>query len=152
MENRLEMIKSNELQKHGGDAIVNVFTELCQQSWSMKKWLAQWTQSLVIPIPKKDNLGKCENYRTLSLISHSSKMLLRIILNRLNPQVEHILSDEQAGFRKGRSTVEQIFNCRILMERLIESQKDLYHNFTILRKPLTVYGMTDYGIHYKSMA
>ena len=68
----------------------------------MKKWPTQWTQSLVIPIPKKGNLRKCENYRTLSLISHSSKMLLRIILNRLNPQVERILSDEQAGFRKGR--------------------------------------------------
>ena len=61
-------------------------------------------------------------------------MLLRIILNRLNPQVERILSDEQAGFRKGRSTVEQIFNCRILMERHIESQKDLYHNFIDFKK------------------
>ena len=84
---------SSELLKHGGDAIVNVFTELCQQSWSMKKWPAQWTQSLVIPIPKTGNLRKCENYRTLSLISHSSNILLRIILNRLNPQVERILSD-----------------------------------------------------------
>ena len=109
----------------GGDAIVNVFTELCQKSWYMKKWTAQWTQYLVIPIPKKGNLRKCENYRTLRLISHSSKKCLRIILNRLNPQVERILSDEQAGFRKGRSTVEHIFNCRILMERHIESQMDL---------------------------
>ena len=70
---------SSELLKHGGDAIVNVFTELCQKSWSMKKWPAQWTQSLVIPIPKKGNLRKCENYRTLSLISYSSTILLRII-------------------------------------------------------------------------
>ena len=61
-------------------------------------------------------------------------MLLRIILNRLNPQVERILSDVQAGFRKGRSTVEYIFNCRILMERHIESQKDLYHNFIDFKK------------------
>ena len=61
-------------------------------------------------------------------------MLLRIILNRLNPQVERILSDEQAGFRKGGSTVEQIFNCRILMERHIESQKELYHNFIDFKK------------------
>ena len=125
---------SSELLKHGVDAIVNVFTELCQKSWSMKKWPAQWTQSLVIPIPKKGNLRKCENYRTLIPISHSSKILLRIILNRLNPQVERILSDEQAGFRKGRSTIEQIFNCRILMERHIDSQKDLYHNFIDFKK------------------
>ena len=87
MENRLEMIISSELLKHGGDAIVNVFTELCQKSWSMKKWPALWTQSLVIPIPKKGNLRKYENYRTLSLLSHSSKMWLRIILNRFNLQV-----------------------------------------------------------------
>ena len=125
---------SSELLKHRGDAIVNVFTELCQKSWSMKKWPAQWTQYLVIPIPKKSNIRKCENYRILSLMSHSSKMLLRIILNRLNPQVERIISDEQAGFRKGKSTVEQIFNCRILMERHIESQKDLYHNCIDFKK------------------
>ena len=108
---------SSELLKHVGDAIVNVFTELCQKAWSMKKWPAQWTQSLVIPVPKKGNLRKCENYRILSLISHSSKICLRIILNRLNPQVERILSDEQSRFRKGRRTVEQICNCRILMEK-----------------------------------
>ena len=125
---------SSELLKHGGDAIVNVFTELCQKSWSMKKWPAQCTQSLVIPIPKKGNLRKCENYRTLSQISHTSNIFLRIILNILNPQVERILSDKQAGFRKGRSTVEQIFNCRILMEKHIESQKDLYHNFIDFKK------------------
>ena len=129
-----------------------MFTELCQKSWSMKKCPAQWTQSLVIPIPKIGNLRKCKNYRTLSLISHSSKIMLRIILNRLNPQVECILSDEQAGFRKGKSTVEQIFNCRILMERHIESQRTYIIILSILRKLLTVYGMTDYGLHYKSMA
>ena len=80
------------------------------------------------------DLRKCENYRTLSLISHSSTILLRIILNRLNPQVERILSDEQAGFRKGRITVEQIFNCRILMVRHIESLNDLYHNVIDIKK------------------
>ena len=61
-------------------------------------------------------------------------MLLRIILNRLNPQVERILSSEQAGFRKRRSTVEQIVNCRILIERHIESQKELYHNCIDFKK------------------
>ena len=107
-----------------------MFTEVYQKLWSMKKWPAQCTQSLVINIPKKVNLRKCENHRTLSLISHSSK----IILKRLNPQVERILSDERAGFRKGRSTVEQIFNCRILMERHIESQQDLYRNVIDIKK------------------
>ena len=109
--------------------IVNVFTELCQKSWSMKKWPAQWTQYLVIPIPKKGNLRQCENYRTLILISHSSKILLRIIINRLNPQVACILYDEQAGFCKGRSTVEHICNCRIIMERHIYREKIIISYF-----------------------
>ena len=123
-----------ELLKYGGDAIVNVFTELCQSSWSKKEWPKQWTESLIVPIPKKGNLRKCENYRTLSLICHSSKILLRIILNRLTSQAEEILSEEKAGFRKGRSTTEQIFNYRNLIEKHLESQKDLYHNFIDFKK------------------
>ena len=70
----------------------------------------------MIPVPKKVNLRKCPNYRTISLISHSSKILLTIILNRMNPQVECILSVEQAAFRKGRSMFEHILNYRNLME------------------------------------
>ena len=72
------------------------------------------TQSLVIRIPKKGNLQRCLNYRTISLISHSSKVMLKIILNRFNPQTEKIIAEEQAGFRAGRSTTEQMFNLRIL--------------------------------------
>ena len=123
-----------ELLKYGGDAIVNVFTELCQLSWSNKEWPKQWIESLIVPILKKGNLRKCENYITLSLICHSSKILLRIILNRLTSQAEEVLSEEQSGFRKGRSTTEQIFNCRNLIEKHLESQKDLYHNFIDFKK------------------
>ena len=61
-----------------------------------------------LPIPKKVDLKKCSNYRTISLISHISKILLRIILNRLIPQVEDILAEEQAGFRINQSTTEHI--------------------------------------------
>ena len=103
----------------------------------------KWTESLIVPIPKKGNLRKCENYRTLSLICHSSKILLRIILNRLTSQAEEVLSEEQAGFRKGRSTTEQIFNCRNLIEKHLESQKDLYHNFIDFKKLLIEFGMRD---------
>ena len=58
--------------------------------------------------PKKGNLQLCQNYRTISLISHSSKVMLKVILNRLKPQAEEIIAEEQAGFRAGRSTTEQI--------------------------------------------
>ena len=65
----------------------------------------------------------------MSLICHSSKILLRIILNRLISQAEKVLWEEQSGFRKGRSTPEQIFNCRNLIEKHLESQNELYHTF-----------------------
>ena len=79
--------------------------------------LDAWTTSLIIPLPKKGDIKNCEKYRTVSLISYSSKILLRIILNRLTPQTENILSEEQAGIRKNRSTTEQILNCRLIMEK-----------------------------------
>ena len=74
----------------------------------------QSTQSLVITFPKKEDLQQCQNYRTISLISHPSKVMLKIILNKLNPQAEKIIAEKQAGFRAGRSITKQIFNQRIL--------------------------------------
>ena len=89
---------------------------------------------MVIPIPKKGDLKKCSNYITLSLICHSSDILLKIILKRLTPQAEQITYMEQARFRKGRSTVEQITNVRTLKEKHLGSQTNLFHNFIDFRK------------------
>ena len=80
------------------------------------------TQSLVITLPKKGNLQLCQKYRTISLNSHPSKVMLKIILNRLQPQAEEIIAEEQAGFRAGKSTTEQILNLRILCEKYLEHQ------------------------------
>ena len=93
-----------------------------------------WTQSLVITFPKKGNLQQCQNYRTISLISHQSKVMLKIILIRLKPQAEKIIAEEQAGFRAGRSTTGQIFNLRILCEKYLQHQQDLYHVFIDFKK------------------
>ena len=79
----------------------------------------------------------CQNYRTISLISHLSKVMLKIILNRLQPQAEMITAEEQAGFRAGRSTTEQIFSLRILGEKYLQNlqnQQNLYHFFTDFKK------------------
>ena len=97
----------SELLGCGGESTVEVLTALCQKIWEEKKWPAEWTQSLVIPLPKKGNLRQCQNYRTISLISHASKVMLCVILNRLKTKAEEILSEEQAGSRAGRSTVEK---------------------------------------------
>ena len=78
--------------------------------------------------------AKCQNYRTISIISHPSKVMLKIILNRLKPQAERFIAEEQAGFRAGRSTTEQIFNLRILCEKPLQHQQDLYHVFIDFKK------------------
>ena len=93
-----------------------------------------WTQSLVITLPKKGNLQQCQNYRTISLISHPSKAMLKIILNILKPQAEKIIAEEQAGFRAGRRTTEQILNLRILSEKYLQQQQDLYRVFIDFKK------------------
>ena len=64
-----------------------------------------------------------------SLVSHPSKVMLKVILNRLKPQAEKIMAEEQAGFRAGRSTTEQTFNLQILCEKYLQHQQDLYHVF-----------------------
>ena len=93
--------------------------------------------SLVITLSKKGNLQQCENSRTISLISHPGKVMLKIILKRLKPQAEKIIAEEQAGFRAGRSTTWQIFSLRILCEKYLKHQQDLYHVFIDSRRPST---------------
>ena len=83
---------------------------------------------------KKGDLKLCQNYRTISLISHPSKVMLKVILNRLKPEAEKIIAEEQAGFRPGRSTVEQICNVRILMEKYLQHQQELHHVFIDFKK------------------
>ena len=123
-----------ELIQHGGQVVVDHYTTLCQKIYQDREWPKKWTQSLIIKLPKKGNTRKCENNRTISLICHASKILLKIIQNRIKSKAESILAEEQAGFRSGRSTAEQIFNLRVLTEKYLEHNTDLYHNFIDFRK------------------
>ena len=118
-----------ELITHGGQPVVEVLHAICNKIWDTGKWPSTWTKSIIITIPKKGNLQLCNNYRTISLISHGSKVKLKIILNRLKPQAENIIAEEQAGFRHGRSTIEHIFNLRILCEKHLQHQRNIYHVF-----------------------
>ena len=109
--------------------MIDVATEICNRIWRTGEWHNQLTQSLIITLPKKGNLQLCQNYRTISLISHSSKVMLKIIFNRLKPQAEEIIAKEQAKLRARRSTTEQIFNLRALCEKYLQLQQNLYHVF-----------------------
>ena len=124
----------NELVQAGGETMIDVLTEIFNRIWRTREWPTPWTQSLVITLPKKGNLQLCQNYRAISLISHSSKLMLKVILNRLNSQAEEIIAEEQAGFRAGRSTTEQIFNLRILCEKYLQHQQNLYYVFIDFKK------------------
>ena len=123
-----------ELAQAGGETMINVLTEIFNRIWRTGEWSTPWTQSLIITLPKKGNLQLCQNYRTISLISHSSKVMLKVILNRLKLQAEEIIPEEQARFRVGRSTTEQIFSLRILCEKYLQHQQNLYHVFIDFKK------------------
>ena len=84
------------------DDAVKVLHSICQQLWSTQQWPQDWKRSVFIPIPKKSNIKECSNYPTISLISHASKVMLKIFQARLQQYVNYEIPDVQAGFRKGR--------------------------------------------------
>ena len=94
-----------------------------KQIWKNQQWSRDWKRSVFIPIPKKGNTKECSNYRTIALISHASKVMVKILQARLQQYVNHELPDVQAGFRKGRGTRDQIVNIRWIIKKVKEFQK-----------------------------
>src|SRR5574338_475887 len=92
------------------DYAVKVLHSICQQIWKTQQWPQDWKRSVFIPIPKKGNANDGSNYHTIALISHASKVMLKILQARLQQYVNRELPDVQAGFRKGRGTRDQIAN------------------------------------------
>ena len=111
------------------DDAVKVFHSVCQQIWKTQQWPQDWERSVFIPVPKKGNTKKCSNYCTSALISHASKVMLKILQARLQQYVNRELPDVQAGFRKGRVTRYQIANILWIMEKAREFQKNIYFCF-----------------------
>ena len=111
------------------DDAVNVLHSICQQIWKTQQWLQDWKISVFIPIPKKGNAKECSNYRTIVLISHASKVMLKILQARLQLFMYHELPDVQARFRKGRGTRDQIPNICWIIEKARTFQKNVYFCF-----------------------
>ena len=107
------------------DDAVKVLHSICQQIWKTRQWPQDLKRSVFIPIPKKGNAKECSNYRTIALISHASKVMLKILQARLQQYVNCELPDVQAGFRKGRGTRDKIAN----MEKGRQFQKNIYFCF-----------------------
>ena len=90
------------------DDAVKVLHSICQQIWKTQQWPQDWERSIFIPVPKKGNAKECSYYRTSPLVSHASKVMLKILQGRLQQNVNREVPDVQAGFRKGRGTRDQI--------------------------------------------
>ena len=131
----LESITTNKAS--GGDGIpvelspilkddaVKVLHSICQQIWKTQQWPQDWKRSVFIPIQKKGNVKECSNYRTITPISHASKVMLKILQDRLQQYVNRELPDVQAGFRKGRGTKDQIANIRWIIEKARKFQENI---------------------------
>ena len=114
------------------------------QIWKTQQWPQDWKRSVFIPIPKKDNAKECTNNHIIALISHISKLLLKILQARLQQYVNRELPDVQAGFRKGRGTRDQIANIRWIIKKLnVPEKKKIYFCFINYVKPLIVWITTN---------
>ena len=135
----LESITTNKAS--GGDRIpvelfeilqdnaVKVLRSICQQIWKTQQWPQDWKRSVFIPIPKKGNARECSNHHTIALISHVSKVMLKILQARLQQYINQELPDVQGGLRKGRGTRDQIANIHWIIEKAREFQKHIYFCF-----------------------
>ena len=106
-----------------------VLHSVCQEIWKIQQWPQDWKRSVFIPIPKKDNSKECSNDHTIALISHDSKVILKILHTRLQQYVNCELPGVQAGFRKSRGTRDQISNICWIIKKAREFQKNFYFYF-----------------------
>ena len=108
------------------DDAVKVLHSICQQIWKTQQWPQDWKRSVFLPVSKKGNAKERSDYRTIALISHASKIMLKILQGRLQQYVNCELPDVQAGFRKGRGTRDQIANIHWIMGKSKRVQKNIF--------------------------
>ena len=115
------------------DDAVKVLHSICQQIWKTQQWPQDWKRSIFIPVPKKGNAKEYSNYCTIALISHASKVMLKILQTRLQQYVNLELPDVQVGFRKGRGTRDQIANIRWIIGKARGGRgfQDWEHVYTV---------------------
>ena len=118
---------------------VKVLHSICQQIWKTQQWTQDWTRSVFIPIPKKGNAKECSNYHTIALISHASKVMLKILQARLQQYMNRELPDVQAGFTKGRGTEIKLPISAGSWKRQESSRKTSISAILTMPKPLTVW-------------
>ena len=128
------------------DDAVEVLHSICQQIWKTQQLTQDWKRLVFILVPKKGNTKECSNYRTIALISHASKVMLKILQARFQQYVNRELPDVQAGFRQGRGTRDQIANIRQIIEKASSRKTSA---LLTMPKPLTVWTTTNCGKFFK---
>ena len=118
------------------DDAVKVLHSICQQIWKTQQWPQDWKRSVFIPIPKKANAKECLNYHTIVLISHASKLMLKILQARLQQYVNREIPDVPTRFRKGRGTRDQMAKICRSIEKAREFQNNVYFCFIDYTKAL----------------
>ena len=131
------------------DDAVKVLHSICQQIWKTQQWPQNWKRSVFIPIPKKGNTKECSNYSTITLISHASKIMLKILHARLQQYMNQEFPYVQTEFRKGRGTRDQIDNIHWIIAKAREFQKTCTSASLTTLKLLTVWITTDCEIFLK---
>ena len=124
-------------------------TQYASKFGKTQQWPQDWKRSVFIPIPQKGNAEECSNYHTIVLISHTNKIMLKILQARLQQYMNHELPDVQAGFRKGRGTRDQIANICWISKKAKEVQKNIYFCFIDYAKAFTVWITINCGKFWK---
>ena len=110
-------LKPLELLKTAADSTVPYLTRVCTMVWQQEVTPVDWKNGIIIPLPKKGDLTECNNWRGITLLSVPNKVFARILLNRMKDAVDKLLQNQQAGFRPGRSCMDQIFSLRQIIEK-----------------------------------
>ena len=118
---------------------MQVLHSICQQIWKIQQWPQDWEKSVSIPVPKKGNAKECSNYHTVTLISHASKVMLKILQARFQQYMNCELPDVPDGFRKGRGTRDQTANIHWIIKKSKSSRKTATSALLTMPKPLTVW-------------
>jgi Reverse transcriptase (RNA-dependent DNA polymerase) len=105
---------------------VDIMFALCSKIWAEEKIPDEWKHSVIVPIYKKKDKLVCDNYRGISLLSHAEKLVATIILHRIKARTQEVLTEAQAGFRPGRSTIDQLLSLRLIAKKYQEFDKDLF--------------------------
>ncbi|GFN94419.1 endonuclease-reverse transcriptase [Plakobranchus ocellatus] len=116
----------SELLKACGNNALKAIHKLCTTIWNTCRWPTEWKEQELIMLYKAGDAKECSNYRTIALISHTSKIMLYIILERIKTKVEEELAEEQAGFRPGRGTGDMLCAIQVMLEKIIDFHKEAF--------------------------